>query len=147
MAPPRGVVIRDLEGKPVRYIGSSVDITRLKRAEEALRQANDRVESALRRSSISIWECDMPDGRIEDARLNVFNMWEPLGYDPRTAPTDFTSACAYYFHPDELERVGHDVQELLASDRQEWSNEYRTRTKDGSTRWILARHGVPRRGR
>ena len=135
---------RDGQGNIIGIIGICHDITERKRAEEALRQANARVELAVRSSNISIWECDMPDGRIENAHLTLVNVWESLGYDPRTSPTDFSSACALFFHPDDLERVGREIQELLASDGQEWKNEYRALTKDGSTRWLLARHSVAR---
>jgi two-component system, sensor histidine kinase and response regulator len=138
------VPLRDKDGTIIGTFGLSYDITQLKLAEEALRQANERVELAVRSSNISIWECDMPDGRIENARLNLFNVWESLGYDPRTSPKDFASACALFFHPDDLERVSRELQELLAGDGQEWKNEYRALTKDGSTRWILARGTVLR---
>jgi len=39
----------------VYVIGAVQDITERKRVEEALRQANDRVELALRSSNICIW--------------------------------------------------------------------------------------------
>src|SRR5271166_401663 len=88
---------RDGHGNVIGLIGICHDITERKRAEEALRQANARVELAVRSSNISIWECDMPDGRIENAHLTFFNVWESLGYDARTSPTDFSSACALFF--------------------------------------------------
>jgi len=135
---------RDGQGNIIGIIGICHDITERKRAVQALRQANDRVELAVRSSDISIWECDMPDGRIENAHLMLFNGWESLGYDPRTMPTDFSSACAMSLHPADLERVRREIQEFLASDGQEWKNEYRAMTKDGSTRWLLARGTVLR---
>ena len=140
----RGVPVRDGAGEIVKWFGTCTDITTNKQLEEALRQANARVELAVRSSDISIWECDMPDGRIQNAHLTLFNLWESLGYDARTMPTDFSSACAVFFHPDDLERVGREIQELLAGDGQEWKNEYRALTKDGSTRWLLARGTVLR---
>ena len=57
-----------------------------KRAEEELRQANARLDLAVRGSNMSIWECDMPDGRIENSHLTLINAWELLGYDARTSP-------------------------------------------------------------
>jgi len=48
------------------------------------------------------------------------------------------------FHPDNQERVGRELQELFASDGQDYESEYRVRTKDGSTRWHLARGTVLR---
>src|SRR4029077_15217523 len=38
----RGMAVRDPAGRPIRLIGSSVDITDLKRAEEALRASEQR---------------------------------------------------------------------------------------------------------
>jgi len=140
----RGVAVRDAGGKPIHFAGITIDITKLKVAEEELRRANARVHLAARSSDISIWECEMPDGRIENARITLVNVWEPVGHDARTAPTDFSSACQAFFHPDDLERVGRDLQDLLAGDGQEWTNEYRALAKDGSARWLLARGTVLR---
>ena len=48
----RGVAVRDAGGKPIRFLGSGIDITDRKRAEEALRQANARLDLAVRGSNI-----------------------------------------------------------------------------------------------
>lgn len=54
----------DTSGRPVYVIGAVQDITERKRIDEALRQANDRVELALRSSNICIWEaCRMAASR------------------------------------------------------------------------------------
>src|SRR6516162_8838520 len=132
------------EGGRLFSVTMARDITERKRAEEALKTANARIDLAVRSSNLCIWECDMPDGRIENANLTLINVWESLGYDPRTMPTDFSSAFALYFHPDDYERVGREIQELLAGDGCEWNNEFRVRSKDGSTRWHLSRGTVVR---
>jgi PAS domain S-box-containing protein len=44
----RGVAERDQSGKPIRFVGSIVDITEIKRAEAALREAKVLAESANR---------------------------------------------------------------------------------------------------
>ena len=44
----RGVVVRNTDGRPVRFIGSSIDISQLKQTEEALRQAKESAEAASR---------------------------------------------------------------------------------------------------
>jgi PAS domain S-box-containing protein len=67
----RGVAVRDAGGKPICFAGVTIDITQLKRAEEALRQANARPDLAMRGSNLAIWECDMPDGRIENSHLTL----------------------------------------------------------------------------
>jgi PAS domain S-box-containing protein len=140
----RGTPICDSEGRVVQWFGTCTDITDLQQTQEALRHANDRLDLAVRSSNIAIWELDMPDGHIENAHVFVINLWESLGYDPQTMPTDFPSAFALYFHPDERERAGRELQELMASDGREWNNEFRVRSKDGSTRWHLSRGTVLR---
>jgi PAS domain S-box-containing protein len=140
----RGVAVRDAAGKPIRFVGVTVDVTQLKLAEEALRQANARLDLAMRGSNLAIWECDMPDGRIENSHPTLINVWELLGYDAPTSPTDFPSAFALLFHPEDQERVRRELQELFASDGQEYESEYRVRSRDGSTRWHLARGTVLR---
>src|SRR5437899_6026477 len=84
----------------LRFIeGLNLDMTRQKQAEERLREANARLDLAVRGSNLAIWECDMPDGRIENSHLTLANMWESLGYDSRTAPADFPSLVALTMHP------------------------------------------------
>jgi two-component system, sensor histidine kinase and response regulator len=135
---------RDGRGNVIGLIGLCHDITDRKRVEEALRQANDRLDLAVRGSNLSIWECDMPDGRIENSHPTLINVWELLGYETRTSPRDFPSTFALLFHPDDQERVGRELQELFAGEGQEYESAYRVRPEDGSTRWHLARGKVLR---
>jgi two-component system sensor histidine kinase/response regulator len=132
------------EGAEVFHVSLVRDVSERKRAEVALRHANDRVELAVRSSNIAIWEFDMPDGRIETGLSTLVNMWELLGYDPGTSPRDFSSAFGLLVHPDDQERVGREIHALLASDGQDYENEVRVRTKDGSIRWNLVRGTVVR---
>ena len=84
-----------------------------------LRRSKERLELAVQGSNLSIWEIDMPDGRIENSRQTYTNMWESLGYSSLEAPTDFASAFALGVHPDDQERMGRAIREFLASDRRE----------------------------
>jgi PAS domain S-box-containing protein len=140
----RGVPIRDGNGNIIKWFGTCTDITDLRHAEEALRQANARLNMAVRGSNLAIWECDMPDGRIENSRPTLINVWESLGYEVPWSPGDFPSTFGLLFHPDDQERVRRELQELFASDRPEYESEYRVRSKDGATRWHLARGTVVR---
>src|SRR5262249_55064202 len=109
-----------------------------------LRDVNRRLELAMRGSNIAIWECDMPGGRIENGDLTLINVWESLGYDARTSPTDFSSTFALLWHPDDQQRVRRERQKVFASDGQEYESEYSVLSKNGSTRWHLARGTVLR---
>src|SRR6478672_1837669 len=95
----RGVPVRDSNGAIIKWFGTGTDITELRQTQEALRQANERLELAMRGSNLSIWEWDIPDGRIENSRITFINLWELLGYDPATSPTDFSSINATLFYP------------------------------------------------
>src|SRR5262249_41734918 len=135
----RGVPIRDAAGKICKWFGTCTDITASKQQEEELRQVNARLDLAVRGSNLAIWEFDMPDRRIETSRQTLTNVWESLGYDPRTAPADFTSGFALAVHPDDHERIRHAIHAFLGSDAREFEAEYRVRHRDGSVRWRLAR--------
>ena len=133
-------IIED-DGKITGVVLVFRDMTQRRRAEEAelLRLSKERLELAVHGSNLSIWEFDMPDGRIENSRSTLINVWELLGYDPLTAPTDFASVLALEVHPEDLERLMSAVRVFLAGERREFELEYRVRHKDGSERWRLTR--------
>jgi len=54
----RGIVVRDEHGKPVRMIGSMLDITERKRAEEALQQSEERFRSVAQSANDAIIAAD-----------------------------------------------------------------------------------------
>jgi PAS domain S-box-containing protein len=135
---------RDGQGNVIGLIGIGHEITERKRMEEELRQANARLDLAVRGSNLMIWECAMPDGSIENSHPTFINVWESLGCDASTSPTDFPSVFALLFHPNDQERVGRELQELFAGKGHEYESEYRVRKRDGSICWHLARGTVLR---
>jgi PAS domain S-box-containing protein len=54
----RGALVRDEAGKPKRLIGVLIDITEVKRAEEAMRESEQRFRSLTNLSSDMYWEQD-----------------------------------------------------------------------------------------
>jgi PAS domain S-box-containing protein len=59
----RGVAVRDAGGKPIRFVGSAVDITDRKRAEEALRQSEERFRGTFENAAVGIAHAH-PSGRF-----------------------------------------------------------------------------------
>jgi two-component system, sensor histidine kinase and response regulator len=59
----RGVAVRDATGKPIRFVGSSVDITDRKRAEEALRESEERFRGTFENAAVGIAHTH-PEGRF-----------------------------------------------------------------------------------
>ena len=64
----RGGVVTDAGGRPVRMLGAVLDITGRKKAEEALRRANDRLNAVIQSSPLAISTLDA-DG--------VVRTWNP----------------------------------------------------------------------
>jgi two-component system, sensor histidine kinase and response regulator len=59
----RGVAVRDAGGKPIRFVGSSVEITDRKRAEEALRESEERFRGTFENAAVGIAHTH-PEGRF-----------------------------------------------------------------------------------
>jgi PAS domain S-box-containing protein len=61
----RGEYLRDAEGKPLRLLGVAQDITERKEIEDALREANERMQLALDADVvIGTWVWDIPHNRL-----------------------------------------------------------------------------------
>src|SRR5262249_44856540 len=129
----RGTGLRDELGVARRFIGSHIDITERKVVEEKLRQANERLEAAIRSSNLSIWEYDMPDGVLAHATQKLTNVWESLGYDP----TDVQPEMLAVIHPEDRARVGEAIHAYLTGQTTTFEVEHRVRRKDGTYRWVL----------
>jgi signal transduction histidine kinase/CheY-like chemotaxis protein len=103
------------------------------------KRANDLLELGVRGSNLSIFDFDMPDGKIENSPFTLINFWEPLGYDPRSAPTTFAGAAGMVLHPDEIAHVAVEIQGYLEGTRPRFELEHRVRHHDGSWQWRLSR--------
>jgi PAS domain S-box-containing protein len=114
------------------------DMTERRRAEEALRRANDRLRLAVQSSNIGIWEVESPDGSFESRREYYINLLELLGYDTPQDQTDST-IWQHLVHPDDTERVDRTLRAFYSDKPREYVLELRMRHKDGSYRWFVSR--------
>jgi PAS domain S-box-containing protein len=97
--------LRGADGAVDCFVALLQDITNRKRAEEEVRVANERLDLAMRGSSIGIRDLDLaPGGDYRHDPVRFINVWEPLGYDPAEFPTD-ASASRALGQPDDLARV------------------------------------------
>jgi PAS domain S-box-containing protein len=118
--------------------GIGIDVTERKRSEDAIRQANARLDLAVRGSNVGIWENDMPDGDYWAGMVHCINIMEQLGYPPPDSTTNYATVATPY-HPDDRERVREALRAYFAGETPEYEVEFRARHHDGSWRWILAR--------
>src|SRR5579871_4568741 len=71
-----GAPIIDDHGRTAGVVLVFRDLTGQRQAEEgeAFRRVNERTDLAVRGSNLAIWECEMPDGRIENSRPTLVNV-------------------------------------------------------------------------
>jgi len=131
----RGFPIRDESGRVVRLAGIAEDITERKRAEQALRESEERFRTLADATPVLIWGADT------NKQCNYFNkQW--LDFTGRTIEEERGDGWTQSVHPDDLERC-LETYGTAAAARTPFTMEYRLRRHDGKYRWVLD-NGVPR---
>jgi two-component system sensor histidine kinase/response regulator len=140
----RGIVTRDVAGRPLALMGTSVDITQLKRTQEELQRVKDRLELALLGSRACTWDFAVPDGQIVNATPVFVNAWELCGYDVPSDPHLASQALSVLLPPEDVGPFTERVQAFFDGTGCEWDTEVRVIHKDGKERWLTGRGVVVR---
>jgi len=130
------VPLLDTEGKIKGILGTYEDITERKRIEEALREANLVVENSP--AILFRWKAE-EGWPVEFVSENVTQ----IGYTSEEFLSE-SRPFASVVHPDDLERVGREVQAHAARGEDRFQLEYRIIAKDGSVHWADERTNIER---
>jgi len=132
----QGKVIFNEDHIPVRMLGTMMDISEQKRAEQSLRESERKFRTLADSMPQHIWTADT------EGKLNYFNdtVSRYTGFSPQELEAD---GWQQIIHPEDWHPTMHSWLEAVRSGR-DFLFEHRFRRADGNYRWQLSR-AVPQR--
>jgi PAS domain S-box-containing protein len=117
--------------RPVRSVGTVVDITPLKETEFALRESEQRLRLALEAARMGTFEADVAatEARIDAQEARLLGLPE----DTRVVPIELLRERVV---PADLR--ASDAKQQRMNDGEAYHHEFRLRMPDGSVRWLSA---------
>jgi len=125
------------DGKPLMMSGTHLDITERKKAEDALRESEERFRATFEQAAVGISQVGL-DGRW--LRVNQ-RLCDIVGYERDTL---LTLSFQDITHKDDLQNDLNNLQLLLAGKIQNYAIEKRYIRKNGSTVWVNLTVGLVR---
>ncbi len=124
-------------GKPLYLANTSLDITERKRAEDVLRETQERLALAADAAQLGMYDWHIPTGEIYWTQQHELI----FGYPPATTTAATTTTAHNYkdwsqrVHPDDLSGVEERLHPAMA-EHTTFKAEYRIILPDGTIRWI-----------
>jgi PAS domain S-box-containing protein len=133
-----GLCIRDATGRPYRMAGSVSDIDDKKRAEEALRESEERFAIAVAGSYDGIWDWKFVTGEVYNSPRGREILGLAAGPDVQSM-ADWSAAIESRIHPDDRAVRTANIAAHLAGETPAYEGEFRVRSNDGGYRWVRVR--------
>ncbi|WP_224248863.1 hybrid sensor histidine kinase/response regulator [Hyalangium gracile] len=131
----RAEFVRDAQGKPVRLIGVAQDVTERRLAEDALREANERIQLALNAGAVVgtwVWDITVDRFTADERFARAFSL------TPEQAAQGLPlGVVVESIHPEDRPRIEALIARTLETGGP-YRAEYRVRQLDGSYRWLQA---------
>jgi PAS domain S-box-containing protein len=132
----RQICVRDADGKPLRLVGSISDVTSEKRAQEALRESEERFALAVAGANDGIVDLDIADTRMfmSERAMEILGVQSAVSVRPRDEWMKLLR-----FHPEDVQRLEESYRWILQGEGDMREGEYRVRRGDGAYRWVRIR--------
>ncbi|MDC3957245.1 ATP-binding protein [Polyangium jinanense] len=127
-----GAVVLGRDGRDLTGMFYVVDLSRLRRAEQALRESEARLRLALDAARAGSWAWDVATNHLVWSERN----YELYGVDPRCVAT--VERWIEAIHPDDRARIVDESERMLASGAEHFRLELRVARGAHGIRWIAA---------
>jgi PAS domain S-box-containing protein len=133
----RAWLMRDDAGTPVGMWAIVRDINAQKQAEKVFRESEQRLNLAIEAAYLGVWDKNLVAGEVV-----THGYWPGiLGY----ASVEDVPPWEETVHPDDRNRVLHELHTHMDKETSFVKTEYRMQSKDGRYRWIQSRGKVAER--
>jgi len=119
----------DERGRLTGFVGTSIDVTDRRLAEEAAREGEERFRFMADGAPVLLWLSD-----LEHRHIFVNRAWR--AFTGAAAGQELREGWRAFMHPDDVERVVSTYLAAAAGGRP-YQVEYRFRRHDGEWRWLL----------
>ncbi|MBB4120285.1 PAS domain S-box protein [Martelella radicis] len=128
------------DGRPVRLLGASQDVTQQVLQRLELERVNERMAIATENGRIGVWDANLASGKTYYS-----DIWCGLIGYRRNEIADSGDHWLDYIHPDDVERARTADADHIRGEAPFFEEEFRMRHKDGRWIWILDRGRVVQR--
>ena len=120
------------DGRIREWVGTCIDITERKKAEEVLTEKTQRLQLATKSANLGVWDWDV----VNNQMLWDDRMLELYGLTRQTFPGG-VEAWQNGLHPEDRDKMVEEFQAALRGEK-DWDTEFRVLHPDGTVAYIKA---------